>query len=212
MEGALDFAHKNAARLKKAVADADKEKIVGTTLATTAKFKRGGNVDILMGEVEAVKNPNNNADMCNRKDVVKTESMVDMMFFEPATSETVPAAYYIPASAAKAVDHLKAHGVQVRAIAMGAMPRTVEKFAITAATPGQNFEGHAMRRVEGAWASSTMDDVNTNAKWFEVRMDQPLARLAFDLIEPTSDDGLVAWNFLDDELKDAKVYPILRKK
>ena len=34
-------------------------------------------------------------------------------------------------------------------------------------------------------------------------MDQPLARLAFYLLEPTSDDGLVAWNYLDDRLKDA---------
>jgi hypothetical protein len=40
---------------------------------------------------------------------------------------------------------------------------------------------------------------------------QPLGRLAFYLLEPTSDDGLVAWNFLDDVLKDATtVYPILR--
>ena len=43
-------------------------------------------------------------------------------------------------------------------------------------------------------------------------MTQPLARLAFYLLEPASDDGLVNWNFLDDQLKDAKTYPILRKK
>ena len=35
-------------------------------------------------------------------------------------------------------------------------------------------------------------------------MTQPLARLAFYLLEPASDDGLVAWNFLDDQLKDAR--------
>ena len=44
-------------------------------------------------------------------------------------------------------------------------------------------------------------------------MNQPLARLAFYLIAPTSDDGLVAWNVLDDKLgADVKVYPIYRKK
>jgi hypothetical protein len=42
-------------------------------------------------------------------------------------------------------------------------------------------------------------------------MNQPLARLAFYLIEPTSDDGMVNWNYLDDLLKDAKTYPILKK-
>jgi hypothetical protein len=44
-------------------------------------------------------------------------------------------------------------------------------------------------------------------------MNQPLARLAFYLLAPTADDGLVNWNFLDDMLKEeAKVYPILRKR
>jgi len=34
------------------------------------------------------------------------------------------------------------------------------------------------------------------------------------LLAPTSDDGAVAWNYLDEVLgsADAKVYPILRKK
>ena len=212
MEGALDFAHKNAARLKKMAADADKEKLIGTTLPTTAKFKRGGNVEILMGEVEPVKNPNNNADMCNRKDVVKPEQMVDVMWFEPATTERVPSAYVIPASATKALELLKAHGIRVQPTDASALRSPIERFRISANTAGQNFEGHAMRRVEGQWSEVMLDADVRNGKWFEVRMDQPLARLAFDLIEPTSDDGLVAWNFLDEELKDGTDYPILRRK
>jgi len=43
-------------------------------------------------------------------------------------------------------------------------------------------------------------------------MDQPLARLAFLLLEPRSDDGLLDWNVLDDVVKDAKYYPILRSR
>jgi hypothetical protein len=41
-------------------------------------------------------------------------------------------------------------------------------------------------------------------------MRQPLARLAFYLIEPRSDDGLVDWNILDEALGSAKVFPIVR--
>jgi hypothetical protein len=41
-------------------------------------------------------------------------------------------------------------------------------------------------------------------------MDQPLARLAFHLMEPTSDDGLVTWNFLDEWLLEGKDVPIFR--
>jgi hypothetical protein len=130
------------------------------------------------------------------------------MWFEPNATELVPAAYYIPLTATKAIEILKAHGIQMKEMMLTG---SIDGFGISANTAGQNFEGHAMRRVEGTW--SVKPDMKGNQKFWEVRMDQPLARLAFDLIEPTSDDGLVAWNFLDDELKnDAKVYPILRRK
>jgi hypothetical protein len=207
LDASLDFANANAARLKKAVADADKEAIAGTTLATSAKMKRGGMVDVLMGEVEPETNPLNQAVMCRRKDVVHPEKMADMMWFEPATNETVPAAYYVPADATKAIELLKAQGLQMRA----AQPAgAIEGFTITSNAPGQNFEGHAMRRVDGQWGGKA--DVKAGVKYVEVRTDQPLGRLAFYLLEPASDDGLVAWNYLDDQLKDATIYPVFRKK
>jgi hypothetical protein len=209
MEEALNFAHQNAARLKKAVADADRERIVGVMQATSARLKRGGMVEILMGEVENETNPLNGAVMNRRKDVITPEQMVDMMWFEPVTTEVVPASYYVPAGATRALDLLKSHGVQMREIP--ALPRAVEEFQITANTAGQTFEGHTIRKIEGKW--STAAAARPAGRWFEVRMDQPLARLAFYLLEPASDDGLVAWNYLDDQLKPADAqYPILRSK
>ena len=48
---------------------------------------------------------------------------------------------------------------------------------------------------------------------FRVEMKQPLARLAFYLLEPRSDDGLVDWNLLDEALgEDVTVYPIVRTR
>ena len=41
-------------------------------------------------------------------------------------------------------------------------------------------------------------------------MDQPLARLAFALLEPTSDDGVISWNVLDEWLGPGKDVPIYR--
>jgi hypothetical protein len=207
LEGTLDFAARNAARLKKAIADADRAKVAGTVLATTAKMKQGGMVDILMGEVEPEKNPNNGADMCRRKDVTRVEKMVDMLWFEPATTETVPAAYYVPADAARAVELLKAHGVQMKE---GRVAGPIEAFVIKTNAAGQTFEGHAMRKIDGAWGAAPK--ISGDAKYLEIRTDQPLGRLAFYLLEPASDDGLVAWNYLDDQLKDATIYPILRRR
>jgi hypothetical protein len=171
-------------------------------------MKRGGMVEILMGEVEPIKNPVNQADMCNRRDVVKPEQMVDMMWFEPATTETVPSAYYVPLTLTKAIDLLKAHGIQMKETALAG---SSEGFDITANTQAQApFEGHSIRKLEGTW--SAKPDMKPGVKYWEIRTGQPLGRLAFYLLEPMSDDGLVAWNFLDDQLKDARVYPILRKK
>ena len=208
MEEALNFAHLNAARLKKAIADADRETITGAVLATTSRMKRGGLIEILMGEVENETNPVNGAVMNRRKDVVKPEQMIDMLWFEPVTTETAPSAYYVPADATKAIALLKAHGVQMKAVSQPV--KGIEQFTIDTNTAGQPFEGHAMRKVEGKWQPAP--DLSAPKGAWEVSMTQPLARLAFYLLEPASDDGLVNWNFLDDQLKDAKVYPILRKK
>ena len=209
LEASLDFAYRNVARLKKAIADADRAKVAGAVLATTAKFKQGGVVDILMGDVEVEKNPSNDADMCRRKDVTRVEKMTDMMWFEPATTEAAPSAYYVPLDATKAIDLLKAHGVQMRETQLAG---DIEGFGITANTLAQApFEGHSIRKLEGHWGGGL--DIKPGAKYWEVPTNQPLGRLAFYLLEPTSDDGLVAWNYLDDRLKDdAKTYPILRRK
>jgi hypothetical protein len=214
LEEALTFAHQNAARLKKTVADADREGIQRQVLATSAKLKRGGSVEILMGEVEDEKNPVSGAVMNRRKDVVKPEQMIDMMWFEPATTETAPLAYYVPESATKAIELLKAHGIQMRqipqALGAGEARGPLEWFTIASNTAGQTFEGHAIRRLEGQWGVN-LDKSVPGGTW-EVPLNQPLARLAFYLLEPASDDGLVAWNALDDQLRDARDYPIARKK
>jgi hypothetical protein len=132
-----------------------------------------------------------------------------MMWFEPATTETAPSAYYVPAELTKAVEMLKAHGIQMRAV--NAPVNGVEQFAISNNTEAAAaFEGHKARKLEGAWQAASGVTVARGA--WEVPMTQPLARLAFYLLEPASDDGLVNWNVLDEQLAGAKAYPILRKK
>jgi hypothetical protein len=43
-----------------------------------------------------------------------------------------------------------------------------------------------------------------------VRCDQYLGTLAAYLLEPEAEDGLCAWNFFDDALKEGADYPVLR--
>ena len=213
LEGALTFAHQHASQIKRVVEDADRESIVGRTLATRARIKTGGTIQVLMGEVDTDKHPVTGANMYRRKDVSRVEPMVDRLWFEPTLTEDVPAEYYVPAAATKALALLKAHGIQMRAVT--APVRGVERFAIAANTarPPSNSPdvgGHGVRTLDGRWEPAT--DTTVPAGAWAVPMAQPLARLAFYLLAPTSDDGLLFWNALDEELKDATAYPILRQR
>ena len=91
----------------------------------------------------------------------------------------------------------------------------MEQFVITANTTAPvrpnsiDYGQHALRTLEGSWQPATAP-VPTGS--FAVSLRQPLGRLAFYFLEPTSDDGLTTWNVLDDLLKDARVFPITRKR
>ncbi len=215
IEEAMNFAHQNVATIKKTVQDADMEVLPGKTQATRAQIKSGGMVEILMGEVEDEKNPINGRNMNRRKDVIVREQMVDRMWFEPTTTETVPTEYYIPATATRTLDLLRAHGIVTRKTTVAT--KGLEQFTITANTqrpPSPNSidtGSHGLRSLDGAWAAS---DATAPAGSYAVAMNQKLARLAFYLLEPRSDDGVTNWNYLDDVLgvEGAKTYPILRKK
>lgn len=216
LEESLNFASANAAKLKKACADADKEVIVGTTEATHAQIKRAGMIEILMGEVEDEINPNNGARMNRRKDIVKPVQMVDALWFEPTMTDTVASVYYVPATATKALDLLTLHGVKMTRLTAPVKAATLEEFAIKTNTqrPPANASidlgTHRLRSLDGSWQPATAD---VPAGSYAIAMNQPLARLAFYLLAPTSDDGLVTWNYLEDMLGESvKTAPIMRKK
>jgi hypothetical protein len=152
--------------------------------------------------------------MNRRKDVINREQMVDRLWFEPTATETIPAEYYIPATATRALDLLRAHGIVLRKTTVAT--KGLEQFTITANTqrPVSNSidtGSHGLRSLDGAWAAS---DAVAPIGSYAVAMNQKLARLAFYLLEPRSDDGLTNWNYLDDVLatEGVKSYPILRKK
>jgi hypothetical protein len=214
LEESLNFAALNAAKLRKAVEAADKESIIGKPEGTRAAMKRDGMIDVVMGEVEDEKNPVSGATMNRRKDVVHHEQMVDMLWFEPTTTAVVPTAYYVPATATKAVELLKRHGVLMTQVTS---PVTnLSSFAISESMfqcnlPSIDTGTHNLHRLEGTWGLPAASVTAPAGSWM-VPMNQPLARLAFYLIEPTSDDGLTTWNYLDDLLKDGKTYPILKRQ
>jgi hypothetical protein len=217
VEASLNWANANAAKIKAACAKADAEALAGKTLATRAAITRGPDmIEILLGEVEDEINPNNGAKMNRRKDVTTPVQMYDERWFAPTVTDTAASEYYIPATATKAIELLKLHGVKMRKLTAAIPASGIEEFAISGntqrpANPSSIDTGtHGLRSLEGAWQAST---TAVPAGSYAISMTQPLARLAFYLIAPTSDDGVVAWNFEDDLLgANAKTAPIWRKK
>ena len=208
IEENLNFVHANAARIRKVVAAADARKLAGTRLGLRAQLKRGDVVEILLGEVTQEKHPEDGHVMELRKDVRLPERMPEYGTFEATETERVPTAYYVPATLTAALDKLRAHGVRMTPLAAARRVR-VEEFQITASRVAEReFQGHRERTLEGAWVAAERE---LPAGTLQVDTAQPLGRLAFYLIEPRSDDGLVNWNVLDPALgPEVKVFPIVR--
>ena len=129
--------------------------------------------------------------------------------FAATDPERVPSTYYVPADLTGVLDKLRAHGVRTTTLTKAArMP--VEEFQVTGNTTAREFQGHAERTLTGTWVASERE---LPAGTVQVDLKQSLGRLAFYLIEPRSDDGLVNWNVLDAALGEGtKVFPIVRSR
>lgn len=109
------------------------------------------------------------------------------------------------------IDRLEAHGVKYT-VTTREIPFTGERFKIeTNTTAAREYQGaHKERTLTGSWepVQQTLPVGSV-----VVRMDQPLARLIFLLMDPRSNDGLMSWNILDSVLglnPSPSYYPVWR--
>lgn len=207
LDETLTFAAAHADRIKTITAAADAARLPGRRLPLQAELQAGEIVDILLGDVREVRHPVDGHLMYLRAPVTRREKMIDYGRFRGTVEERVPSTYYLPSSLKEAAGRLAAHGVRVSPLA-SAIAGTFEEFAIqTSETAPTPFQQHRERRLTGAWRRV---ERTLPAGTLRVDMSQPLARLAFYLLEPRSDDGLADWNLLDEALEGATVYPIVR--
>jgi Zinc carboxypeptidase len=206
----LTYANAHAASIKKLTADADRRSVIGSKLALRAELERTPEpVEIILGEVTEEKNPISGNTMNRRADVRKPERMPEYGTFKATETERVPSAYYVPPGLTNAIDRLRAHGIMMTPL-KAAQAMQVEEFRIEGTELAREFQGHKERSITGAWTAA---ERQLPAGTIRIDLKQPLARLAFYLLEPRSDDGLLDWNLLDDALgADPKVYPIVRTR
>lgn len=168
-----------------------------------------GTVDIVVGDVTKVVNPRSGREMLAMTDMAVPVPMKDFGIFAATRSLAMPRGWLIPASprVSAALDRLRWHGVTVREVA-GAAPVPVQRFTINTYTRAERvFQGRREARLQGSYDDAQLR-VAPGA--FFVPANQALARLAFYLLEPESDDGLVTWNVIEEGLAAGATYPIYR--
>ena len=238
VEEIVNFAAKNGPAIRKATADADAASVIGTELMVRGRLSRFKDpVSIVIADTKEERNPYV-PDRPMRRRVNGSERVETLPHFgliEATETSRVPRAYLIEPPAPRpageppappspfgpprdpaarmisaVLDRLDTHGVKYFRITAEANVKA-ERFRIESSKVDErDFEGHKLRTLTGAWQTA---DVTLRPGTLVIPMDQPLARLAFTLFDPRSDDGLMAWNVLDPVLGQAKgpeFYPVLR--
>ena len=166
-------------------------------------------VGVFVGDVQKVMNPRSGKEMLAMTDMAVPVSMKDYGVFAVTRSAAMPKGWLIPTNPrlTAAVERLRLHGLKVEEISTPAQV-SVERFTITAYTRAERmFQGHREARLKGSFDVAQLS-VAPGALF--VLADQPLARLAFYLLEPESDDGLVTWNIIEEGLAAGEAYPVYR--
>jgi len=212
VEEILEFSFKNTERIIALVDEADRTSIVGDELAVAAEPKRSDNkVSILMGRTINKKNPFSGELIRERIDFAEVQEMYEYGSFTATETSRVPSSYFFSQDTYGLKDYLDIHGVKYTELA-ATRTRMVEGFRIdstkVAETPFQQIN---QRKLYGAWIQ---EEREFEAGTIEIKMGQPLSRLAFYLLDPRSDDGLLNWAGLDRALNGALdgtgTYPIYR--
>jgi hypothetical protein len=170
-------------------------------------------VDILVGDVEKKPNPRSGREMLAMTGKAVPVRMKDYGVFEATRTVPMPRGWLIPKAHvdagryAAAIDRLRWHGVQVQRIAADT-ELAVERFVITKYTRAERpFQNRNEARLAGKHETAKL---SAQEGALYIPANQPLARLAFYLLEAESDDGLVTWNLIESDFAAGATYPVYR--
>lgn len=188
----------------------------GRALPSGVEFKLAAlpaPVDILVGDVSKLPNPRSGREMLVMAEKFTPVRMKDFGMFEATRTISMPRGWLIPRAEASAaalaatLERLRLHGVRIDTVAAPS-DLGVERFTIAGYTRAdRTFQNRNEAKLTGSYAKATLA---ADAGALFIPAAQPLARLAFYLLEPESDDGFVTWNVLETGLVAGATYPIYR--
>ena len=144
-----------------------------------------------------------------RTGIVKLVRMPMMVSFRPTVTNTLPFAYAFDAKTAGALRPiLELHGIKVERLTAAATV-TGQAFSIDSVSDrGQSESARRMRNAPGRWIDGTTQTLSAGS--YVVRAGQPYGLLAFYLLEPENDDGLLSWGFFEGLVGAQSKYPVIR--
>jgi hypothetical protein len=127
--------------------------------------------------------------------------------FTSTLSRKLPVSYLIPAGDTATARMLGVHGVKYDKLSSD-WSGQVQVFEIDSISRARRrYQGHSAVSLEGHWTESRR---TLPAGTLVVGAGQAAGMVAFYLLEPQSDDGLVTWNFMDSAMSVSGDYPIFR--
>ena len=168
---------------------------------------------ILVGDVAGKPNPRTGALMRQMTELAAPVRMKEYGTFAVARARPLPAGWVIPRGLAEsprmaaALDRLRWHGIDTETLER-ATQLDVERFVIQSITSAdQPFQGHHEARLTVTMEAAAL---SVDPGSVLITAEQRLARLAFYLLEPDSDDGLVTWNIIGEGLAAGQGFPVYR--
>lgn len=125
---------------------------------------------------------------------------------ETTLSVRRPYAYLFPASWAKVVENLQRHGIDVEELRED-IELDLEIYRIDKETKAAIYQKRQSIEVE---VTARKETRRIAAGTVLVRTSQPLGTLAAYLLEPQAEDGLCAWSFFENAIREGADYPVLR--
>ena len=218
----LEFTHKNGKKIMAINAKAEKDAIQNV-IQNAGKAKKGVRFKMVALDKKIPNyrtydyipyiNKRGKKSYIRSGKIIDVKNVTNLSKFDATVSTTLPRGYFLPKSMKNIVDHLRKQGVKVTQLRK--RKRAVgEVFMVDELKNSRRkFEGHYMATVTGKYVAKKRT-FKKGDYWID--MAQPLTNLAFYMLEPQSDDGLVSWNFFDAYLKEQGVntkqveYPVFK--
>lgn len=137
----------------------------------------------------------------------KDYSVVFYGRFEPTLSVQRPFAYLIPADQRQVIENLRLHGVTLTPLREDTELEVEVYRWVSLEKAERKFEEH---HIASAEVTCRTERRTIPSGTYVAETGQALGNLLVYLLEPQSDDGLVAWNFFDDEFAKDEDFPVLR--